>query len=176
MLLKKIESQVAQSAMRTKSWKLMLAGVVVACAFGGIALRLAWASAGFGTTSTGLSGPVVLGEIDTRSETDDHEIEIKTKGLSDVYVTNIKVVPGGFSGWHSHPGPSIISVKAGTATFYQADDPETPNVYPAGTGFVEDAGRVHILRNEGTVDLEIYVLQIVPAGAPRRIEADDPTL
>jgi hypothetical protein len=33
---------------------------------------------------------------------------------------------------------------------------------------------VHILRNEGAVDLEIVVVQIVPYGAPRRIEASAP--
>ena len=150
--------------------KVMLAGVFVT----GLALTAAWASPGQGITSTALSGPAVLDEINTRSETDKHEVEIKTKGDSDIYVTHIRVVPGGFSGWHSHPGPSIISVKAGEATFYHADEPETAYVYGKGTGFVEDAGRVHILRNEGTVDLEIVVVQIVPAGAPRRIEAPAP--
>lgn len=160
--------------LRQMNRKALLAGVVVACGLGGIAFRLAWASSGQGTVSTAISGPVVLEEIDTRSETDAHEIEIKTRGLSDVYVTQIKVEAGGFSGWHSHPGPSIISVKEGTATFYQADDPETPLVYPKGTGFVEDAERVHILRNEGETELEIIVVQIVPLGAPRRIEAPAP--
>ncbi|HUE70475.1 MAG TPA: cupin domain-containing protein [Pirellulaceae bacterium] len=160
--------------MNTRTWKVTLAGACVACALGLIAWRVAWATPGSGTTSTGLSGPVVLDEIDTTAETDDWEVEFKTRGLSDVYVTHIKVVPGGFSGWHLHPGPSIISVKAGTATFYQADDPETPNVYPAGSGFVEDAGRAHILQNEGDIDLEIVVVQIVPLGAPRRIEAPAP--
>jgi len=47
-------------------------------------------------------------------------------------------------------------------------------VFPAGTGFVEDAGCVHILVNEGDVDLEVVVMQIVPRGAPRRIDEEDP--
>ena len=151
--------------------KPILAGVFFAS---GIALSVAWASPGQGIITTAVSGPAALGEINTRSETDAHEIEIKTSGISDVYVTHIRVLPGGFSGWHAHPGPSIISVKAGEATFYHADDPETAYVYKKGTGFVEDAGREHILRNEGTVDLEIVVVQIVPIGAPRRTEATAP--
>jgi quercetin dioxygenase-like cupin family protein len=149
----------------------MLAGVIAAC---GLAFATAWASPGQGTTATAISGPVVLDSVDTRSETDTHEIELKTKGKSDVYVTRIKVVPGGYSGWHSHPGPSIISVRTGTATFYQADDLGTRHEYPTGAGFVEDANRVHLLTNEGSVDLEIIVMQIVPLGAPRRIEAPVP--
>lgn len=161
--------------MCKRNWKLMLAGALVACGLGGFATGLAWATPGRGIVSTSLVGPTLFDEIDTEAETDDWEIELRTKGLSDVYVTHIKVAPGGFSGWHSHPGPSIIAVKAGTATFYDdCDGAETPHVYPAGTGFVEDAGCVHILVNEGNVDLEVIVTQIVPRGAPRRIDENDP--
>jgi hypothetical protein len=39
---------------------------------------------------------------------------------------------------------------------------------------VEDARRVHILVNEGDVDLEVVVMQIVPFGAPRRIDEPAP--
>lgn len=159
----------------SKRSKMVLAGVIVTCASGVIALK-AWATPGQGGTFTPLAGPTVFDEISTKSETDGHEVEFKTKGLSDVFVTHIRMVPGGYGGWHSHPGPSIISVKSGVATFYQADDPQTPHRYPAGTGFVEDAGLVHDLRNEGDTDLEIVVLQIVPLGAPRRIDHPDPTL
>ena len=151
--------------------KLMLAGVFVAC---GIASSVAWASPGQGSIATPISGPAVLNEFATRSESEGYKLKMKTEGQSDVYVTHIRVVPGGFSGWHYHPGPSIVSVKAGEATFYHADDPTVAYVYPKGTGFVEDAGRVHNLRNEGTVDLEIVVVQIVPVGAARRIEAPVP--
>ena len=156
-------------------WKLLLAGAFVACAFGGIGIGIAWATPGKNITSTSLVGPVILDEINTKAETDDWELELRTKGFSDVYMTHIRVTPGGYSGWHSHPGPSIIAVKAGTATFYDdCDGAETPHRYPAGTGFVEDAGCVHILVNEGTVDLEVVVMQIVPVGAPRRIDEADP--
>ena len=67
---------------------------------------------------------MVLDEIDTKSETDDH-IQIKSKGFTDVYITEITIAPGGHGGWHSHPGPSIITVKSGEASFY--DDCEIPS-------------------------------------------------
>jgi quercetin dioxygenase-like cupin family protein len=154
-------------------WKLTMAGALVACAAGVIALGVARATPPQGLTATSIVA-VTMGEVRTKAETDNWEIELKTKGLSDVYITDLKLVPGGHGGWHSHPGPSIIAVKAGTATFYQADDLDTPLVYPAGSGFVEDAGDVHILVNEDTVDLEVVVVQIVPRGAPRRIDEPDP--
>jgi quercetin dioxygenase-like cupin family protein len=164
--------------MNKTNWKLMLAGVFATCVAGGVALRFAWATPATpppGFVSTSIVGPVVLDEIDTKAETDNWELELRTKGFTDVFVTNIKVQPGAHGGWHSHPGPSIISVKSGTATFYDdCDDFLTPHVYPTGTGFVEDAGCVHILTNEGTTDLEVIVMQLVPLGAPRRIDEPAP--
>jgi quercetin dioxygenase-like cupin family protein len=160
--------------MTRKTLKLTLAAGLVACGLGGFGLRLAWATPPQGLTSTSIVGPVALGEFDTEAEADDWKVRLKSKGISDVFVTNLKIVPGGHGGWHSHPGPSIICVKAGTATFYDECVDFVPQVFPAGTGFVEDAGCVHILVNEGNVDLEVIVMQIVPQGAPRRIDEADP--
>jgi quercetin dioxygenase-like cupin family protein len=162
--------------MTRKTLKLTAAVAFIGCAFGGFAAGLAWATPASPPplfVSTPLAAGV-LGPIDTSAETDAWELELKTTGLSDVYVTHIKVAPGAHGGWHSHPGPSIITVKAGTATFYDDCNDFVPLSYPAGTGFVEDAGCVHLLTNEGTVDLEVIVMQIVPRGAQRRIDEADP--
>jgi quercetin dioxygenase-like cupin family protein len=162
--------------MSKMKWKLMLFGVVVACAFGGMTLRFAWATPGQDIAFVPIVGPVVMDEIDTKSDLGDHKVKIKTTGLSDVYVTSITIKPGGFSGWHSHPGPSFIAVQSGALTLYDdCDDFQTPHLFPAGTGMVEDAECVHMVVNEGDTDLVFVVVQIVPLGAPRRIDEPDPT-
>jgi quercetin dioxygenase-like cupin family protein len=149
-----------------------LAGLVVLVI---AATALATGSSGFNTEQLSLGR---FGEIDVKNETDKHELELKTKGDSDAYVVRNTVLPGGQSGWHYHPGPSLVTVKEGTATFYDGDDPTcTPHVYTAGTGVIDDAldaSHVHLLRNEGSVNLVTVTVQIVPAGAPRRIDAPDP--
>jgi len=161
--------------MSMLKWKLRLAGILVAGALGLVAWEFAWATPGSGGTTTILSGPVAFDDIHVQSQTPEHTAVINTRGISDVYVSNIRFVPGGHSGWHSHPGPSLISVKSGTLTLYDdCDDFQTPHVYAAGTGLVEDAGCVHRVVNEGNTDLEIYVVQIVPLGAPRRIDEPEP--
>jgi hypothetical protein len=93
-----------------------------------------------------------------------------------IYVVDTTVPPGGNSGWHTHPGPSIVVVKTGTATVYDGDDPScTPATYPAGTGFVDaGGGHVHMVRNAGNAQLELIAFQTIPAGASRRIDAPDP--
>lgn len=156
--------------MKTSKAKLMLAGGLVVCALG----AFAWATPPFGFMATNIVGPTLVGEIDTKAETDDWEIELRTRGLSDVYMTEIKIAPGGHGGWHSHPGPSFICVKAGTATFYDDCNDFERQQFAAGTGFVEDADCVHLLANEGEEDLVVVVMQIVEFGAPRRIDEDAP--
>ena len=100
---------------------------------------------------------------------------IKTKRSSDLHVLQNTIAPGGTFGWHSHPGPSLVIVKSGTATFYLADDRTcTPHVVPAGSGFVDSGGDVHVVRNEGSVDLVTVVVSLVPAAFERRIDEPNP--
>ena len=154
--------------------KLLAAGAIAACALGGTIVGIAWATPGSGISTTIVSGPVVLEEIDIKSESEINRVKIKTDGFSDVYVVHNKLVPGGHTGWHRHPGPSIISVKSGTATEYHADEPGVPHVHPANTTFVDDGEGAHIVVNEGTTDLELVAFQILPLGAPRRIDEPAP--
>ncbi len=161
--------------MNTRTCKMTLAGACVACAFGLVALRPAWATPPKDIAFTPVSGPAVLGDIETKSESDINEVELKTKGLSDVYVTSITIKPGGYSGWHSHPGPSILSVKSGTLTLYDdCIDPSIPNVFAAGSAAIEEAGCVHNVKNEGDTDLVFVVVQIIPLGATRLIDEPAP--
>jgi hypothetical protein len=100
----------------------------------------------------------------------------RTKGPSDLYVQNNLWVPGGSTGWHTHPGHSLIIVTAGTVTAYDGDDATcTPKTYTVGMGFLDAGGdHVHLLRNEDSVDARTVAVQLIPAGAVRRIDAESP--
>ena len=107
----------------------------------------------------------------------------KTQGTSDLYVQSNVWQPGGSTGWHTHPGHSLITVTAGTVRAYEGDDPTcTPTEYTVGMGFVDPGnGHVHNLRNEGTVEARTVAVQLIPArpdgssSAPdRRIDVDNP--
>lgn len=97
----------------------------------------------------------------------------KTKGPSDLFVQSNVWIAGGSTGWHTHPGHSLIIVTAGAVTAYDGDDPScTPQVYTQGMGFVDPGGdHVHLLRNEGSVEARTIAVQLIPAGATRRIDA-----
>jgi quercetin dioxygenase-like cupin family protein len=114
-------------------------------------------------------------DINPGAATDFWQARINTKGTSDLYVLQNTIAPGGTFGWHSHPGPSLVIVKSGTATFYMADDPTcSPHVVQAGSGFVDNGHDTHVVRNEGTVDLVTVVVSFVPAGFARRIDEPAP--
>ena len=109
----------------------------------------------------------------------------KTKGDSDLYIqsnTWDAPQPGqpvANTGWHSHPGHSLIIVTSGTLTDYEADDPTcTPHVYSTGMAFVDEGGNhAHIIRNEGSVPASTIAVQLVPFDpnkANRRIDAPAP--
>jgi hypothetical protein len=100
----------------------------------------------------------------------------KTKGPSDLFVQNNLWVPGGYTGWHTHPGHSLIIVTEGAISAYDGHDPTcTPTVYTVGMGFVDAGGdHVHNLRNEGPVNARTVAVQLIPAGATRRIDAPAP--
>lgn len=116
-----------------------------------------------------------LEPVDIKVKTGDWKVRIKSKGLSQLAVTENRVGPGGHFGWHSHPGPSLVIVKSGTSTFYRGDDPDcTPEVHPAGTAYVDPGGVVHIARNEGNEELVLLVTRLVPSGAAPRIDEPDP--
>ena len=73
-------------------------------------------------------------------------------GQTDVYVVDNKIDPGGTTGWHTHPGPSLILVVSGQVTNYTTEDRNCAgHTYTAGQGFIDGGGNdEHTLRNNGT--------------------------
>lgn len=128
--------------------------------------------------TTTILAKTLFGEVDlnAREIPAKWQARLKTHGLSDFYVVDNKFPPGATTGWHSHPGPSLIFVVAGTVSNYHGDDPTcTPHAYAAGSGFVDEGGSdVHMLRNDGSVDAETIAVQFLPTGATRKIDAPDP--
>ena len=176
--------------MQKKSTLAMLLGTAVAVTL--IHTVNVWATPAIGVTST----TIAMGRFDPidvfnhsappkPQDQPDHEKHSntpwvsmqKTKGSSDLYVQSNVWQPGGTSGWHTHPGHSLITVIEGTLTAYEADDPECkPRVYEKGMGFVDSGdGHVHNLRNEGSVETRTITVQLIPADAPRRIDAEQPS-
>lgn len=156
--------------MRIRFMFALGAALLGAVAIGGVVL----ATPPSGVTST-LFAVGQFDEIDAKTLSSSWQARIDTKGESDLYVLENRIAPGGSFGWHSHPGPSLVIVKTGALTLYRGDDPTcTPQVFGAGSGFVDNGGDVHLVRNEGSVETVVYVTSLVPRGAVRRIDEPRP--
>ena len=165
-------------------WAAGLAGIVVLVTTYGENVR---ATPQFGftgaTIATGRFGDIdvanqVLREFGDLTPRKDLWLSLqKTKGPSDLFVQSNEWELGGSTGWHTHPGHSLIIVTAGEVTAYDASC--TPTVYAAGSngqpnmGFVDPGGdHIHLLRNEGPVVARTIAVQLIPAGAARRINVE----
>ena len=143
------------------------------------------------TPPSGVSNPPwspVIGRFDgidatAKTDTDPSpathfwKVRIKAKGATDVHILENVIHPGGTLGWHSHPGPSLVTVKAGALSVYEAPDCVPQDFGPAsplGSTFIDQGHDLHMVRNNGTVDADVYVVSIVPAGYSRRIDEPKP--
>lgn len=108
-------------------------------------------------------------------KTDKWDVKLMTKDTSDIYVVRNSIAVGGQSGWHSHPGPSLITVTIGEVTEYDSSDPLcSPTVHHAGEGFVDRGDHAHLLRNESGAAAETVAVQFLETGATRRIDEPAP--
>jgi quercetin dioxygenase-like cupin family protein len=133
-----------------------------------------------GVVSVNLLDPVPVGSFPSgslnlmcRSNLPNWLLFTRVRGDSDLYVTQHTFQPGGQTGWHSHPGPSLITVIEGTLTVYHDDC--TFEIFSAGESFTDlGCGDIHNVRNEGATEAKDVAVQIVPHGAPRREDKPDP--
>ena len=160
----------------TQLKKTPILAILIALALVAIAAVPALATPPINVTTEIFGVGTFTDEINTYAKTGDWKARIDTRGVSDFHVLRNTIVPGGTFGWHSHPGPSLVIVTAGTATFYLGDDPTcTPHVVqaPGGT-FVDGGNDVHLVRNEGAINLVTVVVSLIPQGAARRIDEPNP--
>jgi quercetin dioxygenase-like cupin family protein len=148
----------------------LLTAVIAVAAFAGMTL----ATPGVGVTSTTIAAGD-LAPVALNTKTGDWKLALRTKGNSDVSVVENRVTPGGTFGWHNHLGPSIVVVKSGALTFYRAEDPTcTGEVYTAGQALLDPGNTIHVGRNEGTEDVLVITIRIIPDGAAPRIDQPAP--
>jgi hypothetical protein len=175
------DSLVLKGAAMSRKWLLVVLTAALGAAaavYGGIAN---------GTPIQGVTTPInvhgTFPTIDATVKTPTGadkvwQARLNTKGSTDVYVLENVISPGGTFGWHSHPGPSLVIVNAGTLSVYHAPDcipedfgPGSPN----GSTFIDQGHDLHMVRNNSTTTVaDVYVVSLVPQGFPRRIDEPNP--
>ena len=150
--------------------------VVAAAAIGLVFIVLAGAALAtppLGILSAAVQARGTLGEdqlVNSKSG-----VHVKTKGSADLVTQKIVIGGGGHTGWHSHPGPVLVTVKTGALRLIYANDASCQGtVFGAGDSFIDRGDAVvHIARNESLLsDVELWATYFVPGepGAPFRLD------
>ncbi|CAN5201406.1 hypothetical protein BH18CHL2_BH18CHL2_10080 [soil metagenome] len=138
-----------------------------ACAVGADANGLPDGPAGSGVTFS-VAGGIVQRSTFAAAST------IAPGAERDVFVQHQAYAPGGHSGWHSHPGSTVVYVESGTLSLYNTNCVRE-NI-TAGQGVIEPGNHVALARNEGTgsVTLRVVYFDVPVAGSPR-IDQPEPS-
>ena len=81
----------------------------------------------------------------------DWKLELETEGATDFYIQDLAIAPGGHTGWHTHPGIFIGTVRGKSgAQILRANKERTvkgqDSVSPAGTFSIVGYGVYEIVR------------------------------
>jgi len=162
--------------------------VVISLGFAGLFVAFN-AIPGAATPSVGFSSQI-LGR-----GTEMSHASLPLKHGLDIVVAQITLLPGGSSGWHSHPGGAIAIIQQGEITFYSSgvgkgdqQGQSQSNVegggrhphcvitrYTAGQSFVELPGEVGFAKNTGSINtIIVATFPDVPVGVVGAQRIDQP--
>ena len=96
----------------------------------------------------------------------DHSLglTVTARQQTDVALVKAAIIPAGETGWHQHPGPSIVIVQAGSLTMRSPHRRHCmEQQFVAGEMFEHPAGEHNFIA--GPTGVEFYVSYFVPAGS-----------
>ncbi len=98
-----------------------------------------------------------------------------TPGGADVFIQHVRLGANMATGWHTHPGPAIVTLVNGNLTYEDAAANRCRDAtYTAGQGFV-DRGFGHVHRAIAGADgVDFYVVYILPPGSPTHVIPTSP--
>lgn len=162
--------------------RLVIAAVAIACTFATIAYATPIGGLLFGPIlATGSTNEEIMQHVKvplpaaaggtSEDQEDVWTAKLLTSGPTTVYVQDVAYIPGGHTGWHSHPGILLSSVTEGSIEWY--DSQCVKHVYNVGDALTENT-QPHFVRNVGTVNARFMVTYILAKGQPRRIDQPAP--
>ena len=76
-------------------------------------------------------------------------------------------------GWHSHPGPVLVTVGKGTLTVYDATKHGCRrSTVTVGDAFIEDGHHIHLARNEGSTPVELNATFLARPGTTQFLKTE----
>lgn len=147
-----------------RRWTLILVGLAAAL---GLIAGAALATPVMNATAETARGPLVDRPLAAKMKFSAADrVRLRTRGDIEVAFQRIVIQPGGTLGWHSHPGPTVVTVRAGTLSFYHAEDCTAEIEYLTGQSFSNLPDEIHLARNEGATEVVLFAVYFVPQTSP----------
>jgi quercetin dioxygenase-like cupin family protein len=122
-----------------------------------------------------VKGKVVKKKVSFTYQTVTPMMTCGTSTACDTAYQQLTIPPGGFTGWHTHPGPTFVAVAQGEGTLYHGMSGCPSFKYATGAGFMQPSTEVHNMRNEGSTPLVLWAFYALPPGtANTAIRIDQP--
>jgi quercetin dioxygenase-like cupin family protein len=128
-------------------------------------------------TPVAQTAPTAAATILSRSVLDELDVRVKWGTLRSVVETgrneqaevvfqHVVAPPGWSGGWHTHAGVVFVTVADGVLSYYHEHEPCQARTFSKGEGFAEEAHGydVHVARNEGPTELDLYLMYVVKKG------------
>jgi quercetin dioxygenase-like cupin family protein len=120
-------------------------------------------------------GKVVTKRVKFTYQTVTPMMTCSTSTACDTAYQQLTIPPGGYTGWHTHPGPTFVAVAQGEGTLYHGMSGCPSTKYATGAGFMQPQTEVHNMRNEGSTQLVLWAFYALPPGtANTAIRVDQP--
>jgi quercetin dioxygenase-like cupin family protein len=89
---------------------------------------------------------------------------------TEAFIQHVRLGPNGQTGWHTHPGPAIVTVARGSIAYEDAEANRCiDTTYAAGEGFI-DRGFGHVHRAIAGADgVDFYVVYLLPPGSATHV-------
>ena len=159
--------------MSLQAKKILISAAATVVVVGGFLVAPAIATPGSGFVPSSVAA-FHYDALDVKADKDAKwDLFLKTKDDTDIGVDKLTVDPGGQSGWHTHAGPTFVTVKTGEITWYDGVLCSW-RIYHAGDSFIEAPNHSHMVVNAGADTAEFIAIQIRPKGTPGRIDAPLP--
>jgi quercetin dioxygenase-like cupin family protein len=140
---------------------------------------LGLASAAIGSVALASPGSGVTGTLFVRADNEEvvhfnsDRVKLQTKGATDVLVQRLVFAPGAHTGWHHHPGVTMVAVQSGLVVHKDSRcetktyGPGSPN----GAVFIEGGDDPHEASSvEGAT---VYTTSIAPDATPPVFRIED---
>jgi cupin domain len=123
----------------------------------------------------GFSATVIAtGTIARATEIGANGIEFQSRANASVITQFGDFVGGGTSGWHTHPGLTVVTVISGSVTNHTGC--RAPVTYTAGQSFVEPPKTpIAVVDASATAAARVIATLVVPAGMAARTNVNAPT-